>query len=255
MKAIKSTTAKIRHLGALTSRLPTAMYAIILSTVPILAITAMSTAEPVQARNCEDCEPDRGGGGGDGGGSGGGGAGSAPHDSVVETFNLFDGRIGEFWEACQFGPGDRRLFVDPAEIARLRNLGRPAQIAVFPGSGSDLVIMEVSDDTSMGVGPGETIVEFVNEVVSDKEIWAWNSCQGRLATLFQPGLQPGQTPTVNSVRLSLTRPAIFGDPGPTTLVFRKPGFFGIWMDIGHFDPDSFWGLADGKVVRFTWKLQ
>ena len=43
----------------------------------------------------------------------------------------------------------------------------------------------------------------------------------------------------------------FGE-GTDTIVFRKPGFWGIWHDVGHFQSDTFWQAFGGTWADFSW---
>jgi hypothetical protein len=42
--------------------------------------------------------------------------------------------------------------------------------------------------------------------------------------------------------------------GADTIVFRKPGFLGIWHDVGHVPPELFWQAFGGTVCDFRWAI-
>jgi hypothetical protein len=42
--------------------------------------------------------------------------------------------------------------------------------------------------------------------------------------------------------------------GADTIVFRKPGFWGIWHDVGHFPATQFWRAYGGTVADFMWSI-
>jgi hypothetical protein len=43
-----------------------------------------------------------------------------------------------------------------------------------------------------------------------------------------------------------------GCDGTDTIVFRKPGFLGIWDNIANFDFALFWTVFGGRRLTFTW---
>jgi hypothetical protein len=94
----------------------------------------------------------------------------------------------------------------------------------------------------------EALIGLANATSWDKEIWADNLCSGRIGSVFQAG-------TNATARRMLLQQAVCRE-GADTVVFRKPGFFGIWHDVGHFPPGSgpggFWRFFGGTVADFTW---
>jgi hypothetical protein len=92
----------------------------------------------------------------------------------------------------------------------------------------------------------QVLVGLANATDWAKEIWADNLCSGRLASVYQDG--PDTTPH----RMLLGVPNC--RDGTDTIVFRKPGFFGIWHDVGHFPPELFWQAFGGTVADFTWVI-
>jgi hypothetical protein len=96
------------------------------------------------------------------------------------------------------------------------------------------------------VSKNETVIGLANETDWAKEIWFDNLCSGRTGSLFVSGfdLEPRRT------RLS---PAGCYS-GTDTIVFRKPGFFGIWEDIGHWQPSEFWKMFGGTRGDYTWVI-
>lgn len=90
----------------------------------------------------------------------------------------------------------------------------------------------------------QVLVGLANATEWAKEIWAENLCSGRTGSVYQEG--PNGTPR----RMLLTMPAC--REGADTIVFRKPGLWGTWHDVGHFPPELFWQAFGGTVADFTW---
>jgi hypothetical protein len=40
--------------------------------------------------------------------------------------------------------------------------------------------------------------------------------------------------------------------GADTIVFPKPGFWGVWHDIAHMPPEEFWPVFGGTKINFVW---
>jgi hypothetical protein len=94
------------------------------------------------------------------------------------------------------------------------------------------------------VPENQVLVGLANGTDWPKEIWAANLCSGRLGSVYQEG--PNSIPR----RLLLDAPS--AREGADTIVFRKPGFFGIWHEVGYFPPELFWRAFGGTVIDFTW---
>ncbi len=92
----------------------------------------------------------------------------------------------------------------------------------------------------------QVLVGLANGTDWAKEIWSENLCSGRLGSVYQEG--PSSTPR----RMLLSMPVC--REGTDTIVFRKPGFWGIWHDVGHFPPEVFWQAFGGTVADFTWVI-
>jgi hypothetical protein len=107
---------------------------------------------------------------------------------------------------------------------------------------SDVLRLVVEPGAPFGIGPSEMLVSLASEVGWAKEIIAWNLCRGRLASVFQGGAN--STPSF----MRLQR----GCDGTDTIVFRKPGFLGIWDNIANFDFALFWTVFGGRRLTFTW---
>jgi hypothetical protein len=100
------------------------------------------------------------------------------------------------------------------------------------------------------VPSNQALVGLANATDWAKEIWAGNLCSGRIGSVFQSGRN--STPR----RMLLTRS--FCAEGTDTIVFRKPGFFGFWHEVGHFPPGSgpgaFWRAFGGTWGDYTWTV-
>jgi hypothetical protein len=108
------------------------------------------------------------------------------------------------------------------------------QLRVFNGAMSDPPVPK--DQVDVGL-----------RAVTDwaKEIWADNLCLGRVAAVFHAGKS---TTTMNRMRINFP----IGYEGADTIVFRKPGFWGIWHDVAHLPPQQFWRAFGGTRIDFTW---
>jgi hypothetical protein len=94
------------------------------------------------------------------------------------------------------------------------------------------------------VPKSQVVIGLSNATSWSKEIWADNLCSGRTASVFQSGTSS----TVQRMRLDA--PQCWA--GADTIVFRKPGFLGIWHDVGYFPPEFFWAAFGGTVADFRW---
>jgi hypothetical protein len=92
----------------------------------------------------------------------------------------------------------------------------------------------------------QALVGLANITGWAKEIWSDNLCSGRLGSVFQGGVNT--TPR----RMLLDQASCAN--GADTIVFRKPGFLGIWYDVGHFPPGLFWRAFGGTWGDYTWKI-
>ncbi len=88
------------------------------------------------------------------------------------------------------------------------------------------------------------LVGLATEVDWAKEIYAWNFCLGKIASVHQNQRNP--TPSYMMLQK--------GCGGTDTIVFTKPQFWGVWADVGGFDYHLFWPLFGGKRLTFTWLL-
>jgi hypothetical protein len=85
-----------------------------------------------------------------------------------------------------------------------------------------------------------------NDTAWAKEIRAENLCSGSVQSVYQPG--------TNTVARWMTLVQPFGNEGVDTLLFRKPGFLGIWHDVGHIAPVQYWRAFGGTAVNYTWRF-
>jgi hypothetical protein len=113
---------------------------------------------------------------------------------------------------------------------------------------SNLAQLILRDGTTFNppVPKNQALVGLANNREWAKEIWADNLCSGRIGSVFQGGTN--STPR----RMLLDRPDC--TEGADTIVFRKPGVFGIWYDVGHFPPEIFWQAFGGTWADYTWVL-
>jgi hypothetical protein len=107
---------------------------------------------------------------------------------------------------------------------------------------TDSLILMVEPGGPYGIGPNEMLIGLgTGAVNSDKEIVAWNLVQGKVASISRaPNMQPIYMQIYN------------GCTGTDTIIFRAPGFLGIWYDIANFDYALFWSVFGGKRLTFTW---
>lgn len=121
------------------------------------------------------------------------------------------------------------------------------QIAVsLDNRGWNWAMLALSDGASASppVPKNQVLVGLASGTSWAKEIWVQNYCSGRIGSVFQSG--------TNAIpnRIMLDSPACFS--GADTIVFRKPGFLGIWHDVGYFGTTEFWPAFGGTVADFTW---
>jgi hypothetical protein len=114
-----------------------------------------------------------------------------------------------------------------------------------------------TDAVRMEWPPGQTLPANQTEIVLRvgapnfphtwaKEVYGWTYCRLRTRGASHPG---GGWP--GEAVLPLTRAQCeAGDAD--TIVFAKPGFWGVWTDVFHWTPESFWGLHSGRRVTYTW---
>jgi len=128
--------------------------------------------------------------------------------------------------------------------------GNPRPIGVFfqvdtilgrlaSGDGLRLIV-----EDGAPLGANQMLVGLASAVAWAKEIYSWNLCRGRLASVHQSG--PNMTPSF----MLLER----GCDGAHTLVFTKPQLGGIWADVANFDPSLFWSVFGGRRLTFTWMV-
>jgi hypothetical protein len=111
-----------------------------------------------------------------------------------------------------------------------------------PRFSGDTLRLIVEPGAPFGIGPSEMQVGLASTVTWAKEIYAWNLCRGKVASVSQSG--PNTTPSF----MLLTR----GCNGADTIVFTKPQFLGIWADVANFDFTLFWTVFGGRRLTFTW---
>jgi hypothetical protein len=94
------------------------------------------------------------------------------------------------------------------------------------------------------VPKNQVLVGLANKTDWPKEIWADNLCSGRIASVYHEQ----RNPTFR--RMLLDAPDCYD--GADTIVFRKPGLFGIWHEVSHFEPNDFWKAFGGTRCDFAW---
>ena len=106
------------------------------------------------------------------------------------------------------------------------------------------LLLRVEPGAPFGIGPSQMQVGLASEVQWAKEIFAWNLCEGKLASVQQNG--PNSTPRF----MLLTNEC----HGADTIVFAKPQLGGVWGDVANFEVTLFWTVFGGRRLTFTWKL-
>jgi hypothetical protein len=126
--------------------------------------------------------------------------------------------------------------------------GRPDWlVAVFLDvQGWNAAALHVWDGSALSppVPRNQVLLGLANGTSWPKEIWADNLCSGRVASVYQE--------TTNPIfrRMLLDAPDCYA--GVDTVVFRKPGLFGIWHEVCHFEPNDFWRAFGGTRCDFVW---
>jgi hypothetical protein len=120
-------------------------------------------------------------------------------------------------------------------------------VALYPVAGSsDALRISIRDGSAAipRITKSQVLVGLANRTDWAKEIWAINICTGRTQSVFQ------SKKNATYQRMLLDKAACRA--GSDTIVFRKPGFFGVWIDIANFAPAWFWPAFGGTVLDFEW---
>jgi hypothetical protein len=120
-------------------------------------------------------------------------------------------------------------------------------IAVFlDKNGWNAAALHVWDGAtnSPPVPKNQVLVGLANGTSWPKEIWADNLCSGRVSSVYQETTNPSYR------RILIDSPDCYD--GADTIVFRKPGLFGIWHEVSHFEPNDFWRAFGGTRCDFHW---
>jgi hypothetical protein len=119
-------------------------------------------------------------------------------------------------------------------------------VQLFRWASNDTAMVTVASGAPFALTPGQVLVRFGTQTAWDKELVAREFCGlGDIGRLFAPG---GRT---NPGSLLINR-SFPGSPGADTLVFRKPGFLGWWIDSASFTVSSFWSAFGGRAITITW---
>jgi hypothetical protein len=118
------------------------------------------------------------------------------------------------------------------------------QIVNFWGrvNSGDFLSLKVELGASFGIAPNQMQVGLASAVGWAKEIYAWNLCMGKLASVHQDG--PNPTPSFMMLMNECG--------GADTIVFTKPQLGGVWADVSNFNPSEFWSVFGGMRLTFTW---
>lgn len=162
----------------------------------------------------------------------GGGGGTGPPPSGTST--------------CFYNVQGQLLSLSAAELASVNatlSAQNVATVGLQIGASSLLMLIEVP---ARALAPNEAVIacDTAVTVVLNKAIHAKNVCSGVEAVVYKQASAPG------AITLKITKG--FGSSGYHTVEFHKPGFAGVWVQIGEFDPGTFWSLAAGRNVTFTW---
>lgn len=163
---------------------------------------------------------------------GGGGSGGPPPNGTA---------------TCFYNPQGQVLSLSAAEIAST-NAAVLAQGQALVGLqiGASIVRMTIALPVPGSLTPNEAVIacDTDTDVVLNKAIHAKNVCSGVEAVVFKQANARG------AVTLKITKG--FGSSGYHTVEFHKPAFAGVWVQIGEFDPSTFWAVAAGRNVTFLW---
>ena len=100
----------------------------------------------------------------------------------------------------------------------------------------------IEPGAQFGLRAGQMLVGLATTVSWAKEIYAWNLCRGKLASVHQD--------SANSVPSYMLLEQ--GCEGADTIIFTKPQFGGVWADVSNFDFIQFWSKFSGMRLTFTW---
>jgi hypothetical protein len=119
-------------------------------------------------------------------------------------------------------------------------------VQLFRWGSNDVISVAVSATSPVPLTSGQVLVRFGTLTGWDKEVVAHEFCGlGDVGRLFARG------GTTNPASLLLSR-SFPGSPGADTLIFRKPGFLGWWIDSAHFGVSSFWSAFGGRAITISW---
>jgi hypothetical protein len=195
-------------------------------------------------------DPQDGGDGGEGGKPGA--PGPAPSPIPIKPIISASHSIGHSCiRAFSFVPGFRLEIPALPAPPPGRNFVTLGIIGWMPGpygggipSGDGLRAV-IDDGAPFPLQPTQMIVSLASSVSWAKEVVAWNVVRGRLSSVYQ-----GDTNSVPTTML-LTRDC----EGTDTILFRAPKAFGVWHDLFHFDPNTFWTRFGGRRLALTWTTQ
>ncbi|WP_433359467.1 hypothetical protein [Streptosporangium sp. CA-115845] len=112
--------------------------------------------------------------------------------------------------------------------------------------------LTIGDGGSAINGPlaaNEMELGLANDTDWAKELWYWNTGAGPRVRLYKSGV--AATPSVRTVAID---PPPYPPNSIPSLIFKKPGVFGIWHDVGHFPlyRTRFFEFFSGTRATFTW---
>jgi hypothetical protein len=109
--------------------------------------------------------------------------------------------------------------------------------------------LKIEDGAPDSVAPNQVLLGLANKTDWAKEVYYWNSCAGQKVSVHQSG--PSDIATYMSI--SIDMPPYPPNPIPS-LLFRKPGWFGVWHDVGHFPlfHTRFAEFFGGTKATFIW---
>jgi hypothetical protein len=91
-------------------------------------------------------------------------------------------------------------------------------------------LLTISDGAPFGIGSNRALFGLDSILRQEKEMWYWNSCVGNAVKFYHPGKDRG---SMDVQAIDVDMPPYPPSPIPS-LLFRKPGFLGIWYDVGSF---------------------
>ena len=148
---------------------------------------------------------------------------------------------------CFYNTQGQVLSLTAAEIANVNAalaLDGEAVVGIVIGASTLRMTIELTGPVPIAANEALVTQDLDTGVFFDKGIHAKNVCTGFESMLTK------RFDVFGPVSMKIAKAV--GSAGFDTLEFHKPGFLGLFTQIGEFLPSTFWALAQGRSVTFLW---